>query len=43
MDVAVVNDKGERVVGEIGELACYQPFVSQPIQLWGDQNHEKYM
>ncbi|PHJ25016.1 acetoacetyl- synthetase, partial [Cystoisospora suis] len=43
MDVAVVNDKGERVVGEIGELACYQPFVSQPIQLWGDDNHEKYI
>nr|CEL70443.1 TPA: acetoacetyl-CoA synthetase, putative [Neospora caninum Liverpool] len=43
MDVAVVNPFGESTVGRTGELACLQPFVSQPIQLWDDENRAKYI
>ncbi|KEP60056.1 UNVERIFIED_CONTAM: AMP-binding enzyme domain-containing protein [Hammondia hammondi] len=43
MDVAVVDSFGDTVVGRTGELACLQPFVSQPIQLWDDENCTKYL
>ncbi|PFH37534.1 AMP-binding enzyme domain-containing protein [Besnoitia besnoiti] len=43
MDVGVVNQEGERVVGQTGELACLQPFVSQPLQLWDDENRKKFV
>lgn len=43
MDVEIWNEKGERVVGEPGELVCKSPFPSMPIYFWNDPNKEKYL
>ncbi len=42
MDVKVLNDQGEPVVGEKGELVCASPFPSMPIGFWNDTDGEKY-
>ncbi len=42
MDVKVLNDQGEPVVGEKGELVCASPFPSMPIGFWNDTSGEKY-
>jgi acetyl-CoA synthetase len=41
MDVDVVNDQGESVRGEIGELVCRQPWPSMTRGLWKDP--ERYL
>lgn len=43
MDVEVWNDKGERIIGQPGELVCKSPFPSMPIYFWNDPNKEKYL
>ena len=40
--VDVVNDSGESVVGEKGELVCRQPFPVMPLYFFGDHSGEKY-
>ena len=42
MDVVVLNDDGEPVQGEKGELVCASTFPSQPACFWGDDSGEKY-
>ena len=42
MDVQVVNEKGEIVRGEKGELICKNPFPSRPLGFWNDQDGTKY-
>tara|TARA_Y100001936_G_scaffold254166_1_gene326164 strand:- start:22043 stop:24046 length:2004 start_codon:yes stop_codon:yes gene_type:complete len=42
MDVAVYNDEGEAVVGEMGELVCRKPFPSMPVGFWNDNTGERY-
>ncbi len=43
MDVHFVNDLGEPVIGERGELACLSPFPSMPIGFWNDADNKKYL
>ena len=43
MDVHSVNEQGERVTNEKGELVCRNSFPSMPIYFWNDQNNEKYL
>jgi acetoacetyl-CoA synthetase len=36
------NDKGQSVVGEVGELVCTKPLPSMPLFLWGDVDGTRY-
>jgi acetoacetyl-CoA synthetase len=42
MKVEVLNDAGEPVYEEKGELACGAPFPSMPVFFWNDVDGEKY-
>jgi len=42
MKVEALNEKGESVVDDKGELVCTEPFPSMPIYFWDDENGEKY-
>jgi acetoacetyl-CoA synthetase len=42
MAVEVRNSKGERVVGEQGELVCTKPFPCMPVYFWNDKDGAKY-
>ncbi|PKM08797.1 MAG: acetoacetate--CoA ligase [Gammaproteobacteria bacterium HGW-Gammaproteobacteria-4] len=42
MKVAVLNEDGEPVVGETGELSCLAPFPSMPVGFWNDPDGSKY-
>jgi len=42
MEVEVLNDAGEPVYDEKGELACAAPFPSMPVFFWNDPDGEKY-
>jgi acetoacetyl-CoA synthetase len=36
------NERGERVVGEVGELVITEPMPSMPLYFWRDPAHERY-
>ena len=36
MEVAILNDEGQKIEGEQGELCCLAPFPSMPIGFWND-------
>ncbi len=42
MDVAVYDDNGQSMVGELGELVCLKPFPSMPVGFWNDEKDERY-
>jgi acetoacetyl-CoA synthetase len=42
MAVEVLDDEGQPVRGEPGELSCLKPFPSMPIGFWNDPDGEKY-
>jgi len=42
MKVEVLDDAGEPVYEEKGELACAAPFPSMPVFFWNDPDGEKY-
>ncbi len=42
MDVAVYDDGGQSIVGELGELVCLKPFPSMPVGFWNDAKDERY-
>ena len=42
LDVAILNDNGERVYDETGELSCMNAFPAMPVKFWNDNNNEKY-
>ena len=42
MDVHFINDQGESLVDNKGELACRQGFPSMPVGFWNDQNNKRY-
>ena len=37
------NERGEPVIGEVGELVCKQPIPSMPLYFWGDAGHKRYL
>ena len=42
MAVEIWNDAGERVVEELGELVCTQPFPTMPLCLWNDLDGTRF-
>ena len=40
--VEAFNDKGEPVVGQLGELVITAPMPSMPVGFWGDETGERY-
>jgi acetoacetyl-CoA synthetase len=36
------NERGETVVGEVGELVVTEPMPSMPVRLWGDEGDVRY-
>ena len=42
MAVETLDDDGEPVRGEPGELSCLKPFPSMPVGFWNDPDGEKY-
>ena len=41
-DIVAVNDQGQEVFNEVGELIIKQPMPSMPLYFWGDKDNEKY-
>jgi len=37
------NEKGEPVVGQVGELVCTRAFPSMPLRFWGDEDGRRYL
>jgi acetoacetyl-CoA synthetase len=37
------NEKGEPVIGEVGELVCTKPIPSMPLYFWGDAGNARYL
>ncbi|MGC6453365.1 MAG: acetoacetate--CoA ligase [Candidatus Puniceispirillaceae bacterium] len=42
MAVDVLDEKGEPITGEQGELCCLKPFPSMPVMFWNDPGDAKY-
>lgn len=42
MDVVILDDDGEPIVGQPGELVCRNPFPSMPVFFWGDADGSRY-
>ncbi len=41
-DIVAINDQGEEVYNEVGELVIKKPMPSMPLYFWNDKDHEKY-
>lgn len=41
-DIVAINDQGEDVNNEVGELIIKKPMPSMPLYFWNDKEHEKY-
>ncbi len=41
--VYAFDDKGNSVVGEVGELVCTKPLPSMPLYFWGDRQNERLL
>ena len=42
MDVAILDENGEPIIGEQGELCCLKPFPAMPIGFWRDEDGSRY-
>jgi len=42
LDVAILDDNGERVFNQSGELSCINAFPAMPVMFWNDKGNEKY-
>ncbi|CAI8310380.1 MAG: Acetyl-coenzyme A synthetase [Rhodospirillaceae bacterium] len=42
MAVAILNDEGQQIEGEQGELCCLAPFPSMPVGFWNDSDGSRY-
>ena len=42
MDVAAVDDDGQELVGQVGELVCRNPFPSRPVHFLRDPDGQRY-
>jgi len=42
MDVQIVDEGGQQLVGQPGELVCKTPFPSRPIRFWNDPENKRY-
>ncbi|PRD48738.1 acetoacetate--CoA ligase [Sphingobacterium haloxyli] len=41
-DIVAVNDQGEEVANEVGELIIRKPMPSMPLYFWNDKGNERY-
>ncbi|MGJ5137811.1 acetoacetate--CoA ligase [Bradyrhizobium oligotrophicum] len=41
--VEAFNDRGEPVIGEVGELVCTAPMPSMPLRFWNDSGNARYL
>lgn len=37
------NERGEPVIGEVGELVCTKPIPSMPLYFWNDPDNKRYL
>ena len=37
------NERGQPVIGEVGELVCTEPIPSMPLYFWGDEGNKRYL
>lgn len=42
LDVAILDDKGNRLFDETGELSCMNAFPAMPVKFWNDEGNKKY-
>ena len=42
MDVAILDDDGQKISCQQGELCCLSPFISMPVGFWNDDDGQKY-
>lgn len=42
LNVAILDEEGQPVTGEQGELCCLSPFPSMPIGFWNDSDGSRY-
>lgn len=42
VDVQAWDERGRRVVGEVGEMVITRPMPSMPVRLWGDEDGSLY-
>ncbi len=42
LDVKVLDENGQAVTGQPGELACGVPFPAMPVFFWNDPGHRRY-
>ena len=42
MEVAILDDEGQQISGEQGELCCLAPFPSMPFGFWNDSDGSRY-
>ena len=42
MKVDIVDDSGQSLLGEKGELVCTAPFPAMPVGFWNDPGQQKY-
>ena len=35
------NEKGQKIIGEVGELVCTKPIPSMPLYFWGDYDNKR--
>ena len=42
MEVAILDDEGQQIEGEQGELCCLAPFPSMPVSFWNDSDGSRY-
>ena len=42
LDVKVLDETGQSVTGQPGELACGVPFPAMPVFFWNDPEHRRY-
>ncbi|HHL31219.1 MAG TPA: acetoacetate--CoA ligase [Oceanospirillales bacterium] len=42
LDVAILDDDGERILNETGELSCLNAFVAMPVMFWNDPDNKRY-
>jgi acetoacetyl-CoA synthetase len=42
MAVEILDEQGQPVIGEQGELCCLKPFPSMPVMFWNDPGDAKY-
>lgn len=42
MDMVILNEEGEEIWQQAGELVCKTPFPSMPLYFWNDPNDQRY-